>query len=107
VADTVTGDALQALQAQVHQRLLDCVRLLEAGVRITDPATTHVEAGVEIGRGTEIRPNTTIGGRSVIGARSIIGPNTVVTDSRIERGPVQPPATRQPSGDRSTHRQLR
>lgn len=83
MAETATGDALEALQAQAHQRLLACVRLLKAGVRITDPATTYVEAGVEVGRGTEIRPNTTISGRSVIGARCIIGPNAVITDSRI------------------------
>jgi bifunctional UDP-N-acetylglucosamine pyrophosphorylase/glucosamine-1-phosphate N-acetyltransferase len=83
VADTVTGDALEALQAQAHERLLACVRLLEAGVKITDPGTTYVEAGVEIGRGTEIRPNTTISGRSVIGERCVLGPNAVITDARI------------------------
>jgi bifunctional UDP-N-acetylglucosamine pyrophosphorylase/glucosamine-1-phosphate N-acetyltransferase len=83
VAKTATGDALEALQAQAHQRLLACVRLLKAGVNIIDPATTYVEAGVEVGRGTEIRPNTTISGSSVIGARCVIGPNAVITDSRI------------------------
>jgi bifunctional UDP-N-acetylglucosamine pyrophosphorylase/glucosamine-1-phosphate N-acetyltransferase len=83
VAETATGDTLAALQAQAQQRLLACVRLLEAGVRITDPATTYVEAGVEIGAGTEIRPNTTISGSSVIGARCTIGPNAVIADSRI------------------------
>lgn len=83
MAETATGDTLAALQAQAHQRLLACVRLLEAGVRVTDPATTYVEPGVEVGRGTEIRPNTTIAGSSVIGARCTIGPNAVVMDSRI------------------------
>jgi bifunctional UDP-N-acetylglucosamine pyrophosphorylase/glucosamine-1-phosphate N-acetyltransferase len=83
VAETVAGNALEALEAQAQQRLLACARLLEAGVKIIDPATTYVEAGVEVGRGTEIRPNTTISGSSVIGARCIIGPNAVITDSRI------------------------
>ncbi len=77
------ADTLAALQAQAHKRLLTCARLIEAGVLITDPATTYVEAGVEIGAGTEIKPNTTINGRSVIGARCTLGPNTVITDSRI------------------------
>jgi bifunctional UDP-N-acetylglucosamine pyrophosphorylase/glucosamine-1-phosphate N-acetyltransferase len=86
VAETATGDTLEALQALAHQRLLACVRLLEAGVRITDPATTYVEPGVEVGRGTEIRPNTMIGGGSVIGADCIIGPNAIITDSRIGDG---------------------
>jgi bifunctional UDP-N-acetylglucosamine pyrophosphorylase/glucosamine-1-phosphate N-acetyltransferase len=88
VAETATGDTLEALQAQAHHRLLACVRLLEAGVSIIDAATTYVEPGVEVGRGTEIRPNTTISGRSVIGARCIIGPNAVITDSRIGDGCV-------------------
>ena len=92
MAETTTGadrsadsrpDTLAALQSQAHERLLACARLIEAGVLITDPATTYVEAGVEIGAGTEIKPNTTINGRSVIGARCTLGPNTVVTDSRI------------------------
>ena len=83
MVDTATGDTLEALQARAHQRLLVCVRLLEAGVSITDPATTYVEPGVEIGRGTEIRPNTTIAGSSAIGTGCIIGPNAVITDSRI------------------------
>lgn len=83
MAETATGDALEALQAQAQQRLLACVQLLKAGVSITDPATTYVEAGVKVGRGTEIRPNTTIAGSSIIGARCIIGPNAVITDSRI------------------------
>ncbi len=83
MAETATGDTLAALQAQAQQRLLACARLIEAGVRITDPATTYIEPGVEIGAGTEIKPNTTISGGSIIGARCTIGPNSVITDSRI------------------------
>ncbi len=83
MAETATGDTLAALQAQAQQRLLACVRLIEAGVRITDPATTYVEPGVEIGAGTEIKPNTTISGGSIIGARCAIGPNSVITESSI------------------------
>jgi bifunctional UDP-N-acetylglucosamine pyrophosphorylase/glucosamine-1-phosphate N-acetyltransferase len=83
VAETATGDTLAGLEAQAHERLLACARLIEGGVRVVDPATTYVEPGVEVGTGTEIRPNTTIGGRSTIGARCTIGPNSVITDSRI------------------------
>ncbi len=83
MAEAGTSDTLAALQAQAHDRLLACARLLEAGVRISDPATTYVEPGVEIGAGTEIRPNTTVTGSSLIGARCTIGPNTVIADSRI------------------------
>ena len=92
MAETTTGpdrsadvrpDTLAALQAAAHERLLACARRIEAGVLITDPATTYVGAGVEVGAGTESKPNTTINGRSVIGARCTLGPNTVIMDSRI------------------------
>ena len=83
MAETATGETLAALQAQAHQRLLACARLIDAGVRITDPTTTYIEPGVSIGAGTEIRPNTTISGRTVIGAGCTIGPNSVITDSEI------------------------
>ena len=65
MAETTTGadrsaeprpDTLAALQAQAHERLIACARLIETGVLITDPATTYVAAGVEIGAGTEIKP---------------------------------------------------
>jgi len=84
VAEAATGpDTLAALQAQAHKRLLACAGLIEAGVRIVDPATTYIEAGVEVGAETEIAPNTTIRGDTVIGRACVIGPNTVISGSRI------------------------
>ena len=83
MAETAIGETLAALQAQAHERLLACARLVQAGVRITDPATTYIEPGVRIGAGTEVRPNTTISGRTVIGAGCTIGPNAVISDSEI------------------------
>ncbi len=83
MAETATGDTLAALHAQAEQRLLDCARLIEAGVRINDPATTYVEPGVVIGPGTEIRPNTTVTGSTAIGSDCVVGPNAVISDSHI------------------------
>jgi bifunctional UDP-N-acetylglucosamine pyrophosphorylase/glucosamine-1-phosphate N-acetyltransferase len=53
-------------------------------VRVIDPNTTYIDAGVQIGHGTIIHPNTTISGKTTIGARCRIGPNTIIADSRIE-----------------------
>jgi bifunctional UDP-N-acetylglucosamine pyrophosphorylase/glucosamine-1-phosphate N-acetyltransferase len=86
MTETATGDTLAALEAQARERLLASARLIAAGVRIVDPATTYVETGVEIGAGTELRPNTTISGPSVIGERCVIGPNTVISASRLGDG---------------------
>ncbi len=77
------SEALAALRAQAEERLAQCLRLTEAGVRIVDPATTYVEPTVTVGEGTVIHPNTTIAGDSAIGERCRIGPNTVITDCRI------------------------
>jgi len=86
VTETATEHTLAVLEAQARQRLLACARLMEAGVRIVDPATTYIEPGVEVGEGTEIRPNTTISGGSVIGGRCVIGPNALISDSRLGDG---------------------
>jgi bifunctional UDP-N-acetylglucosamine pyrophosphorylase/glucosamine-1-phosphate N-acetyltransferase len=87
VAEAATGaDTLAALQAQAQERLLACARLIETGVRIVDPATTYIEAGVEVGPDTEIGPNTTLRGGTSIGRGCVIGPNAVIADSRVGDG---------------------
>lgn len=78
-----------------------------AGVTIIDPASTFIEAGVEIGRDTVIYPFTIIGGNSKIGEGCSIGPASrltsvwtgpgvkvefsVLTDCRLEAGVVVGP----------------
>jgi bifunctional UDP-N-acetylglucosamine pyrophosphorylase/glucosamine-1-phosphate N-acetyltransferase len=71
------------LRAQLEARISECQRLVEMGVQIIDPATTYVDAGVEVGRDTVIFPNTTITGETIIGAGCRIGPNTIIADSRV------------------------
>lgn len=57
--------------------------LMEAGVTMTDPSHTYIEAGVKIGQDTVIRPNTWLKGDTVIGENCEIGPATIITDSEI------------------------
>ena len=54
-----------------------------AGVTIVDPATTYIDAGVEIGIDAVIHPNTTIEVGSHIGEECIVGPGTIIRASRI------------------------
>jgi bifunctional UDP-N-acetylglucosamine pyrophosphorylase/glucosamine-1-phosphate N-acetyltransferase len=54
-----------------------------AGVTITDPATTYIEAGVSIGQDTILYPNTHLQGSTQIGKNCVIGPNAIVRDSII------------------------
>ena len=52
-----------------------------AGVTIVDPASTLIEAGVEIGRDTVIEPSTFLRGATRIGERCEIGPLTTLIDT--------------------------
>lgn len=56
----------------MQERLLN--QWIERGVRIRDPKTTVIDAGVEIGHDTVVLPHTVIEGRSIIGKNCMIGP---------------------------------
>jgi bifunctional UDP-N-acetylglucosamine pyrophosphorylase/glucosamine-1-phosphate N-acetyltransferase len=57
--------------------------LMAAGVTLVDPATTYIEADVEIGRDTIIHPGVTIEGSTKIGAACEIKGNVRIADSEI------------------------
>ncbi|HAV78118.1 MAG TPA: UDP-N-acetylglucosamine diphosphorylase/glucosamine-1-phosphate N-acetyltransferase [Anaerolineae bacterium] len=56
------------------------------GVSMTDPASTYIEAGVQIGKDTNVLPNTHLHGDTIIGERNTIGPNTIIRDTTIGNG---------------------
>jgi bifunctional UDP-N-acetylglucosamine pyrophosphorylase/glucosamine-1-phosphate N-acetyltransferase len=58
-------------------------RLMLSGVTLVDPATTYIEAAVEIGPDTVVEPGTHIKGQTRIGSDCHIGPNTLIADSTI------------------------
>ncbi|MCV0404029.1 MAG: bifunctional UDP-N-acetylglucosamine diphosphorylase/glucosamine-1-phosphate N-acetyltransferase GlmU [Chloroflexi bacterium] len=53
------------------------------GVTIVDPATTRIDAGVEIGQDARIEPWTILEGATVIAQDAVVGPHAHVRDSRI------------------------
>ncbi len=57
--------------------------IMESGVTLIDPATTYVDAEVEIGADTVIEPNTQVRGKTRIGANCHIGPNVILHDAQI------------------------
>ncbi len=57
--------------------------LQRGGVTVVDPASTHVDVGVEVGQDTTIEPFTVLRGSTVIGADCVIGPGTTAIDARI------------------------
>jgi bifunctional UDP-N-acetylglucosamine pyrophosphorylase / glucosamine-1-phosphate N-acetyltransferase len=61
-------------------------RLMEGGVRMTDPERTYVEVGVRVGQDTLLRAGTHLAGDTRIGKDCVIGPGSVIEDSRVDDG---------------------
>jgi bifunctional UDP-N-acetylglucosamine pyrophosphorylase / glucosamine-1-phosphate N-acetyltransferase len=72
---------LAEVEAEARRRLLEAHML--AGVTIVDPASTWIDADVEIGQDARIEPGTSLQGHSVVGRRSVIGPLSTVIDCEI------------------------
>src|SRR5207248_10791507 len=95
-SDEILGinDRRQLAEAErvMRQRILD--GLMSAGVTIADPASTFIDADVQIGRDTVVLPFSLISGESSIGEDCVIGPFAQIRDSmigdacRIERAHV-------------------
>ncbi len=73
--------ALAAAEERMRSRIAE--RHMRNGVTIVDPATTRIDAGVEIGQDARIEPWTTLQGATVIAEDAVIGPNSHVRGSVI------------------------
>ncbi len=95
--DEVLGinDRRQLAQAEttMRRRILD--KLMADGVTVTDPATTYIDADVEVGRDSLVHPFSVLAGRTSVGEDCVIGPFAQVRDSvigdgcRIERAHIE------------------
>lgn len=72
---------LAAAEQVMRRRILE--RLMYAGVTVLDPATTYIDAQVEIGADSIILPGTMITGSTRIGAFCRIGPGTTIDNSLL------------------------
>jgi bifunctional UDP-N-acetylglucosamine pyrophosphorylase/glucosamine-1-phosphate N-acetyltransferase len=57
-----------------------------AGVTVTDPEATWIDAEVEIEPDAVIEPGTTLRGNTRIGRASVVGPHTTLIDSTLGAG---------------------
>ena len=81
----VNDRAQLAVAEQIlKRRILDAH--MREGVTVRDPASTHIEASVEIGRDTVILPGTLLRGGTRIGTDCVIGPNTDLHDTLVGHG---------------------
>jgi bifunctional UDP-N-acetylglucosamine pyrophosphorylase / glucosamine-1-phosphate N-acetyltransferase len=72
---------LAAAGAVLRRRLLE--RLMRAGVTVIDPATTFVDADVEVGQDTVLAPLTFLEAGTRVGARCRLGPNVRLIGCRV------------------------
>jgi bifunctional UDP-N-acetylglucosamine pyrophosphorylase/glucosamine-1-phosphate N-acetyltransferase len=72
---------LAEVEAEARRRLLEAHML--AGVTVVDPASTWIDAGVEIGQDARIEPATSLLGATKIGAGAAVGPLTTAIDTEI------------------------
>ena len=73
--------ALATAEERIRRRIVE--RHMRGGVTIVDPATTRIDAAVEIGQDARIEPWTILEGATVIAQDAVIGPNAHLRDSRI------------------------
>jgi len=73
--------ALATAEERLRRRI--ATEHMRNGVTIVDPATTRIDAGVEIGQDARIEPWTILAGDTVIAQDAVIGPHAQIRDSRI------------------------
>jgi bifunctional UDP-N-acetylglucosamine pyrophosphorylase/glucosamine-1-phosphate N-acetyltransferase len=75
---------LAAVAAVARRRILQ--RHMLAGVTVTDPDATWIDADVEIEPDAVVEPGTTLRGRTRIGRGTVVGPHTTLIDSALGAG---------------------
>jgi bifunctional UDP-N-acetylglucosamine pyrophosphorylase / glucosamine-1-phosphate N-acetyltransferase len=75
---------LAAVEAEGRRRLLEAHML--AGATIVDPASTWVDAGVEIAADARIEPGTTLRGATRIAEGAVVGPLSTLIDCAVGAG---------------------
>ncbi|SDF00786.1 bifunctional UDP-N-acetylglucosamine diphosphorylase/glucosamine-1-phosphate N-acetyltransferase GlmU [Sporolituus thermophilus] len=74
---------LQLAEAERIIRRRKLTALMESGVTIMDPASTFIDAEVQIAPDTVIYPFTWLEGRTMIGQGCVIGPSTRIQDTTV------------------------
>jgi bifunctional UDP-N-acetylglucosamine pyrophosphorylase/glucosamine-1-phosphate N-acetyltransferase len=77
------NDRVALAEAEERLRRRIAIAHMRNGVTIVDPATTRIDAGVEIGQDARIEPWSILSGATVIAQDAVIGPHATIRDSRI------------------------
>jgi len=80
------NNRLELSQAEHFLRRQILERWMREGVTLVDPATTYIDAQVELAPDVTIFPGTVIRGKSRIASFCELGPYTVIDDAVVEAG---------------------
>lgn len=80
------NDRVALSQAERFMRARINEMHMRNGVTLIDPATTYIEAGVEIGNDTLVEPGVMLKGDTKIGSNCVITSGSVIRDSILEDG---------------------
>ena len=72
---------LSRLGVELNRRILD--RWMRAGVTVVDPATTWVQASVDLGPDVVLLPGTSLEGATSVASGAVIGPDTTLVDVEV------------------------
>ena len=75
---------LSAMNAEMNRRIL--YRWMRNGVTIVDPASTWVQASVDLAPDVTLLPNTSLEGATSVAAGATIGPETTLVDVEVGEG---------------------
>ena len=75
---------LAAVEAEARRRIL--AAHMRAGVTVVDPASTWIDAEVEIAADARIEPGTSLRGATAVGTGSTVGPLSTLIDTRLGEG---------------------
>lgn len=77
------NDRVQLAVAASYLRERINARLMRSGVTMIDPASTYIDAGVEVGRDTVLYPQCILEGKTVVGENCRLGPGLHLVDTRL------------------------
>lgn len=86
--DEVEGvnSRVQLARSEAARRAGILATLMRSGVTVTDPASTYVDWGVEVGRDTVLEPGSILRGKTRIGRDCSIGPWSQLIDAVVGDG---------------------
>jgi bifunctional UDP-N-acetylglucosamine pyrophosphorylase/glucosamine-1-phosphate N-acetyltransferase len=79
---------LAAAEAEARRRILE--RHMRDGVTVVDPASTWIDADVQIEPDARVEPGTILRGRTEVAAGAVAGPLSTLIDSRLGPGAAAP-----------------